>query len=190
VAGAAAGGVYYARDHLTQGVNWAADHMKYVGNLWDDEGMKDRVEALMDIDEQGGVVFRKYVSCGLFLGNLSNFWSSFYTYLPPSIPRYLTSRTFCVLPAFGSRSASRFIAANNSIAPDEIQAHTGMFNPGANDGYYGLGLMTAQAIHQSLHKWEIFPSSLPSSPPVSAESPSEKGSTPQSEMDNGKLHSD
>lgn len=59
VAGAAAGGAYYARDQLTQGYNWATDHMKYVGNLWDNEGMKDRMEALMDIDEQGGVVFRK-----------------------------------------------------------------------------------------------------------------------------------
>ncbi|KAH6915132.1 hypothetical protein BKA70DRAFT_1368913 [Coprinopsis sp. MPI-PUGE-AT-0042] len=173
VAGAAAGGAYYARDQLTQGYTWATDHMKYVGNLWDNDGMKARVESLMDIDEQEGVVFR-----------------NFYTYLPPSIPRYLTSRTFCVLPAFGSRSASRFIAANNSIAPDEIQAHTGMFNPANNDGYYGLGLMTSQAIHESLHKWEIFPSSVPSSPSGSSSPGESPSSTPQPATDDAKLHKD
>lgn len=59
LAGAAAGGAYYARDHLNTSYTWLMDHMKYVGNLWDETSSQKRLEALVDIDEQHGVVFRK-----------------------------------------------------------------------------------------------------------------------------------
>ncbi|TFK22337.1 hypothetical protein FA15DRAFT_671630 [Coprinopsis marcescibilis] len=131
LAGAAAGGALYARDQLTQGYTWATDHLKYVGTLWDEPSMKARVESLVDIEEQDGVVFR-----------------NFYTCLPPKLPTYLTSRSFAVLPDYGSRAVSRFEAANNGVAEDEIQAHTGMFSPGTNDGYYELGLKAATLIQE------------------------------------------
>lgn len=35
------------------------DHMKYVGNLWDEATLNKRVETLVDIEEAQGVVFRK-----------------------------------------------------------------------------------------------------------------------------------
>jgi len=35
--------------------------MKYVGNLWDEEGLSKRVEALIDIEDKDGVAFRSYV---------------------------------------------------------------------------------------------------------------------------------
>jgi hypothetical protein len=61
LAGAAAGGAYYKKDDLTQGFSWAGDHLKYVGNLWDEAGLEQRVEALLDIERDLGVVFRKSV---------------------------------------------------------------------------------------------------------------------------------
>lgn len=61
LAGAAAGGAYYARDHLNQSYSWLMDHMKYVGNLWDEESLNQRVETLVDIEEKHGVIFRKFV---------------------------------------------------------------------------------------------------------------------------------
>lgn len=65
VAGAAAGGAYYKKDDLTQGWSWATDHMKYVGSLWDEKELQERVEALIDIEAEHGVVFRKLVSLHL-----------------------------------------------------------------------------------------------------------------------------
>ena len=62
LAGAAAGGAYYARDHLNQSYSWLMDHMKYVGNLWDEASLEQRVEALCDIEEKNGVIFRKFVT--------------------------------------------------------------------------------------------------------------------------------
>ncbi len=57
-AGAAAGGLYYQRDTLGEGYKWFADHMKYVGTLWNEESLKRRLEALADAQEQHGVIFR------------------------------------------------------------------------------------------------------------------------------------
>ena len=38
------------------------------------------------------------------------------------------------------------MANQNTLAADEIQAHTGMFDSKTNDGYYELGLISAQLI--------------------------------------------
>ena len=62
MAGAVAGGAYYNRSDLTQGLSWATDHMKYVGNLWDEESLNQRVEALIDIEKERGVTFRTLVN--------------------------------------------------------------------------------------------------------------------------------
>ena len=71
---------------------------------------------------------------------------SFYSYLPISPPSHLTSRTFVVLPDASSPYISRFLQAPNGVAGDEIEAHTGMFDAKTNDGYYELGLLTAQLL--------------------------------------------
>ena len=68
LAGAAASAVYYKRDDVNFGWSWASDHMKYVKNLWDENALKMRVENLVTIGEEVGVVFRTYVfSCQLAL---------------------------------------------------------------------------------------------------------------------------
>jgi len=57
VAGAA-GSAYYKRDEINVGFTWATDHMKYVGNLWDEATLTRRVESLINLEEQAGVTFR------------------------------------------------------------------------------------------------------------------------------------
>ncbi|PBK72773.1 hypothetical protein ARMSODRAFT_953174 [Armillaria solidipes] len=133
LAGAAAGGAYYRRDDLGVGYTWATDHMKYVRNLWDETALRQRVEDLVDIEEQEGVIFRV-----------------FYTLLPPVPLVHPNARTFIVLPKKNARSAGNFLPANNSVAPDELQAHTGMFGAKTNDGYYELGLQTAKIVREAV----------------------------------------
>ncbi|KAI0952251.1 hypothetical protein AcW1_004408 [Taiwanofungus camphoratus] len=132
-AGAAAGAAYYKRDEIEVGYKWASDHMKYVGTLWDENALRRRLERLLEIEEQMGVTFR-----------------TFYTFLPPSPPSYSTSRTFIVLPKASTRFAEHFLQASNTLAFDEIQAHTGMFDSKTNDGYYELGLATAQLVRDAV----------------------------------------
>lgn len=62
LAGAAAGGAYYKKDDLTQGFTWATDHMKYVGNLWDEATLEKRLTDLVEIENVHGVIFRTSVS--------------------------------------------------------------------------------------------------------------------------------
>lgn len=73
----------------------------------------------------------------------------FYTFIPAS-PPFSESRTFIVLPKRTSREHSYFLQARNGVAPDELQAHTGMFSGKTNDGYYDLGLVTAKIIREAL----------------------------------------
>lgn len=59
LAGAAAGGAYYKRDDLNQGYTWLMDHMKYAGNVWDEPGLRNRIDALVDVQEKHGILFQK-----------------------------------------------------------------------------------------------------------------------------------
>lgn len=63
-AAAAAGGAYYKRDDLGQGYTWLMDHMKYAGNVWDESGLRHRVDALVDAHERYGILFHKCVLSG------------------------------------------------------------------------------------------------------------------------------
>jgi hypothetical protein len=58
LAGAAAGTAYYKRDDINFGWTWASDHMRYVGNLWDEDKLKRRVDNLIDVEKEFGIVFR------------------------------------------------------------------------------------------------------------------------------------
>lgn len=154
LAGAVAGGAYYKRRDLTEGLSWATDHMKYVGNLWDEGSLNQRVEALIDIEKERGAIFRTLVNLSsLSLMKALTVPSApyrLYAILPPNPPEFLTSRTFIVLPKYGSRSKDHFLPANNGIASDEIQAHTGIFSATTNDGYYQLGLTSVKIIRDAL----------------------------------------
>ncbi|EIN10898.1 hypothetical protein PUNSTDRAFT_125531 [Punctularia strigosozonata HHB-11173 SS5] len=152
LAGAAAGAAYMRKDDIGQGYAWAADHMKYVGNLWQEDKLRARMEEILKIEQELGVVFRTW-----------------YTLLPP-LPSHDTPRTFIVLPkpppvlkeahapastsagdsALAAEAHKHFVPAKNSLAEDEVQAHTSMFEAKTNDGYYELGLQTAKVIREAL----------------------------------------
>ena len=71
--------------------------------------------------------------------------ASLYTSIPPS-PRQLADRTFVLLPPHGSPLSAHFVPTSNTLASDEIRAHTGMFGAATNDEYYRLGHETARLI--------------------------------------------
>jgi len=116
--------------------------MKYVGNLWDEKQLADRLNSLMKLSrtkaEGGeGITFR-----------------NFYTLLPPKGSSNPTPRTFIILPKANTGAnpdpAKYFLPAENHIAEDEVEAHTGMFNAKTNDGYYELGLRVVDLIRNAL----------------------------------------
>jgi len=130
---ALAGTAYMRKDDLNFGYTWATDHLKYVGTMWDKEQMKGRMQNLQEISQAFEVTFR-----------------NFYTLLPPKDLSLTGPRTFILLPDADSPSASEFVAAQNYLAEDEIQAHMHMFAAKTNDGYYALGLATMKVIEEAL----------------------------------------
>jgi hypothetical protein len=64
-AGAAAGAAYYKKEDIGVGYVWAADHMKYVGNLWDEETLNKRLNTVIAFEQSMGVLFRTYVTFDL-----------------------------------------------------------------------------------------------------------------------------
>ncbi|KAG8766660.1 hypothetical protein FRC12_006727 [Ceratobasidium sp. 428] len=104
--------------------------MQYVGNLWDEKALAQRVDDIMRLVEEGGVAFCNY-----------------YTVIPPS-KKHPRERTFIILPPKSSLAARKgaFIPAHNVLAADEIAAHVGMFEAQSNDGYYALGLRAAESV--------------------------------------------
>jgi hypothetical protein len=58
LAGAAAGAVYHQRENLNLGLTWATDHLKYAGTLWDENKLKARVDGLLQLNRENGIVFR------------------------------------------------------------------------------------------------------------------------------------
>lgn len=98
--------------------------------------------------------------------------SRLYTILPPNPPEFLTSRTFVVLPKYGSRAKAHFLPASNGIASDEIQGHVGMFAGNTNDGYYKLGLDAAGIIRDAVMSSRGIVENVPSPPNGPHDTPS------------------
>ena len=77
---------------------------------------------------------------------------SFYSHLPASPQKQLTSRTFSILPPTSHPLYHLWAPASNTIATDEISAHMGMFNPRTNDGFYDLGLAVASGLAERIEE--------------------------------------
>lgn len=58
LAGAAVGGAWFKREDLGQGYTWATDHMKFVGHLWDEKALQQRVNDLIGLERSHGILFR------------------------------------------------------------------------------------------------------------------------------------
>lgn len=61
IGAAAAGTAYYRREDFMNGWKWGFDHMTFVRNLWDDAGMKERLDALNQLGTEREILFCKYV---------------------------------------------------------------------------------------------------------------------------------
>lgn len=56
---AAAGTAYYRRDDLATGWKWGFDHMTFVRNLWDNEGLKNRLDRIDELSRTRKILFAK-----------------------------------------------------------------------------------------------------------------------------------
>ncbi|EIW70871.1 hypothetical protein TREMEDRAFT_29019 [Tremella mesenterica DSM 1558] len=132
---AAVGTMYYRREDFVNGWKWGYEHMTFVRNLWDEEGLRGRLLAISQVLENEHNV---------------KFWN-FYTHLPPS-SLSLTQRTFTILPPQSHPTYPLWIPATNTIAKDEVSAHMAMFSPKTNDGFYDLGLAVARRIAERIEE--------------------------------------
>jgi hypothetical protein len=57
-ASAAASAAYYKKEEIGTGYTWATDHMKYVGNLWEEEEKNNRLNTVFEYDKKMGILFR------------------------------------------------------------------------------------------------------------------------------------
>jgi len=124
------------------------DYCKYLkDNLFNKDLMKKRMEDLMKIEQDDGVIFRVFVPPPFVSTTVDSFrMFRLYATLPGSTP----PRTFIVLPELPSRAAKYFLPATNKLACNEIMAHTGMFCELTNDGYDELGRLTINLIRDAL----------------------------------------
>jgi hypothetical protein len=84
--GAAAGSAYYKRNDLNQGFSSLMDHMKYAGSAWDEQGLRSRIDALVDAQEKRNIIFHKYVSFNHFLVRTQSRLASMPIFLNPRLP--------------------------------------------------------------------------------------------------------
>lgn len=76
--------------------------------------------------------------------------NSYYTLIPPKPPTHTTARSFCLLPASTHPLYTDWRSSTSSLAPDEVSAHIGMFNPTTNEAFYTLGLDVSRSILEAV----------------------------------------
>ena len=59
VGAAVVGTAYYRREDFMNGWRYGYDHMTFVKNLWDEDGMRQRLEDIVQLTSERGVFFRK-----------------------------------------------------------------------------------------------------------------------------------
>lgn len=158
-AAAAFGAAYYNRDTLAQHWTWATSHLSFVGELWKQEELEQRLEMVVAAKEKG-IGFHKcaFALHALFvplviepaatdLARSSRATCSFYTLIPAkgTVP----DRTFLILPHSAALRA-HFSPAADTLASDEIHAHMDMFDK--SDGMYRLSQETAALVQDWVDK--------------------------------------
>lgn len=149
-AGVAAGGaaaLYSQRDKLDLGWRWISSHLEFVGCLARSEELKERVARLSALDEERGI---GSANCYTLLGKGASDGKVSDSLLTQTAPK---ERTFCSLPSAvlegkerEQKSGLRWIKATNDKVRDETTAHTSIFFPRENPGYYNLGGVAAGLI--------------------------------------------
>lgn len=106
-----------ARKIAVDSYTWVVDHVAYVGTLWDEQGMSERV--------------RRCEAARIPIHCVYNVLAG---HAPP--------RTFVIVPP---APAHIEFAALEQEAPDEVAAHCAMFRSD-NPAYFGMGLGAAAAV--------------------------------------------
>ncbi|KAI1611178.1 hypothetical protein EDD36DRAFT_443368 [Exophiala viscosa] len=147
VAGGAAA-LYSQREKLTAGWQWASDHLLFVGELFKPEYLRKRVEGVEQaFKERGG-------GCANLYSNLGRGAREGYG-ITASVAG--SERTFCNLPvtvtkdgkgtkAIEAGDGFKWIKTINDKAVDETTAHTSMFIPRENPGFYALGEQAKECV--------------------------------------------
>jgi hypothetical protein len=128
----AAGGAaaYMKKDQITQGVTWATSHLEFVGVLARPEEMRKRLEKIAKLTTTQDLGFcNMYTTLGHAVNaeNKDNGWTGKVAG---------RDRTFCNLPKGSLKNF--FLPAGNDKSTAETWAHTSMFEPKNNPGYYTL----------------------------------------------------
>ncbi|KAF9203340.1 hypothetical protein BGZ49_006525 [Haplosporangium sp. Z 27] len=108
--------------HLNSGMEYVTSHIQFVGILWNDDQLRQRVTSTL----------------GLPLG-----FHCFYTQvlIPASVSNNLKSstRTFIELSSIPGDVREKYFSCRECSGQDEIEAHMEMFNPPKNYDYYKMG---------------------------------------------------
>ncbi|KAF1981582.1 hypothetical protein K402DRAFT_342064 [Aulographum hederae CBS 113979] len=127
----AAGGAaaYMRREQLSEGWTWVGSHLEFVGCLARGEEMQKRLAKVVKIKEQHQFGFANLYTC---LGHAVQGTSKW------STGALGEQRTFCSLPKQSSSVKQYFLESKNDAATSETGAHTAMFTPRENPGYYSM----------------------------------------------------
>ncbi|KAI9622960.1 hypothetical protein H4Q26_014902 [Puccinia striiformis f. sp. tritici PST-130] len=126
---AAAGTTYWQKDKITENLGWATSHLDYVKELFETDRLNQRMIEILKI--------RPVVN-----------FHCFYTEIPKA-DASTDDRHFIILPTSKTQPTgidASFSVNRNQKAPNEINAHTTMFNQNMNSGYWNLGKESARLI--------------------------------------------
>ena len=136
VAAGGAAALYSQKEKISAGWTWAGSHLLFVGDLVKPEHLKKRVSQVESACQARGL------GCANLYTNLGAGAREGYGVTTSVVGK---ERTFCNLPvkAVDAKTESdqgmRWLKALNDKAKDETSAHTSMFFPRDNPGFYRLG---------------------------------------------------
>ncbi|KAI9836968.1 MAG: hypothetical protein M1837_003144 [Sclerophora amabilis] len=141
----AAGGAaaYVKRDRITEGWGWIGGHLEFVGCLVKGEDLKRRFSGVVELQKERGIGFGilftqlgRGAEQAKAVGEKGGVIGS----------ATAVERTFCSLPRERSEWRGFWWGAVNEMAKDELMAHTSMFFPQSNPGYYALSERAKAAV--------------------------------------------
>ncbi|KAF9364010.1 hypothetical protein BGX34_002773 [Mortierella sp. NVP85] len=125
----AAGAAYALNAHVSKGMEYINSHIQFVGILWDNSKLKQRVESVLKLP----IGFHCFYTQVQIPASVSNNWAS-------------ASRTFVELASI-PKETQNFFSPRNCSGQDEIEAHMEMFNPDKNFDYYQMGEETVKRVN-------------------------------------------
>ncbi|KAF9089539.1 hypothetical protein BGX23_006603 [Mortierella sp. AD031] len=125
---AATGAAIVVNNHMNAGMEYVTSHVQFVGILWNNLQLKQRVDAILRLP----IGFHCFYTQVRIPASSSNNWKSM-------------SRTFIELTPI-SNVNQLFFSARECSGQDEIEAHMEMFNPAKNFDYYPMGEETVRRV--------------------------------------------